>query len=584
MSDPSVLVVDDKELETTVEVGSSGDTRVVVTAARRLEITLAASAPVGACVTVIVGCPDAFVTVAVGAHTVAVSPGVAVPFYNSGGVWVAAAGAERALARQPHPDASLPRSYVAGRHKPVVESDPEAFDATWDATHLLSRGIDAAGSAPAPAPAPVPLVSFTADQVAKLYGFPTAASILRAAPGSTLAIIELGGAYSGAAHTTYFTKYGLPVPSYTEKYIDGAVPGSLGSADSVEVALDVQVAGAVAPANTLLALYYAPNTWAGFEAAVRAAVSDKVTVISISWGAPESSVPSAAIVSMNKAFAEARAAGIPVFCATGDNGATDGVGDRRRHADFPASSPNVIACGGTSLRATAAAILGETAWTYGGGGFSTVFSVPPFQKGKLGTTATQTRGIPDVSGNADPYTGYMVKVGNFEEEVVGGTSAVAPLYAALAVVLKASGSRAVWPDSLYAAPAVCADVTSGANTGGGPASLGYKASTGWDPVTGLGRLTGAAVSALKAPAPAPKPAPAKPSAGGPSPHDPPGRPTRPFAGSAGAKPPHVPPAVMNSGAGGGPTARRPQRNGTGGKFIGSMNAKSLVPASHYGEK
>src|SRR6202011_1072179 len=194
-----------------------------------------------------------------------------------------------------------------------------------------------------------------------------------------------------------------------------------------------------------IVVYFAPNTDAGFLDAITTAIHDtthKPSVISISWGGPESSWTAQAMTAMDDAFQAAASLGITVCVASGDNGSSDGVAGGGDHVDFPASSSFVLACGGTSLRTQQGAIASETVWNNGagggasGGGISSVFALPAWQKGLSarkgnGASIPRTmRGVPDVAGDADPATGYNVRVDG-SDTVIGGTSAVAPLWAAL---------------------------------------------------------------------------------------------------------------------------------------------------------
>ena len=187
-----------------------------------------------------------------------------------------------------------------------------------------------------------------------------------------------------------------------------------------EVMLDIEVVGAVAP-QANIAVYFAPNTDAGFLDAVTTAIHDatnKPSVISISWGGPESSWTAQSLSAFDDAFQAAAAIGITVCVASGDNGSSDGATDGGDHVDFPASSPHALACGGTRLEAAGGAVSAELVWNdgaqggAGGGGVSSVFALPAWQDG-LHTTKTSggdavlnMRGVPDVSGDADPQTGY----------------------------------------------------------------------------------------------------------------------------------------------------------------------------------
>jgi kumamolisin len=199
--------------------------------------------------------------------------------------------------------------------------------------------------------------------------------------------------------------------------------------------------------------------------------------------------------------------GVTVCVASGDNGSSDGVNDGADHVDFPAASPHVLACGGTSLQASGTAIGGETVWNDGaqggasGGGVSTVFTLPAWQDG-LHTTQTSgnaapltMRGVPDVSGDADPQTGYKVRIDG-TDTVIGGTSAVAPLWAGLIARINATNGRPVGfaNPTLYATPAALRDITQGNNGD-------FAAGPGWDACTGLGSPDGVQIAALLAAVP-----------------------------------------------------------------------------------
>ena len=348
--------------------------------------------------------------------------------------------------------------------------------------------------------------SFTPAQVAALYGFPSGKGA-----GQTVAIIELGGGYTPADLDTYFANNGVsPAPSVTAVSVDQAVNQPGGGADGPdgEVMLDIEVVGSVAPGASIV-VYFAPNTDAGFLDAITTAAHDtinKPSVISISWGGPESTWTTQSFNSYDSAFQAAAVMGVTVTVASGDSGSSDGVTDGADHVDFPASSPHVLACGGTSLDASGGAIAAESVWNdgsgggAGGGGVSTVFATPSFQTGLSATTTAGTatalamRGVPDVAGDADPQTGYDVRVDG-SNLVIGGTSAVAPLWAGLiALVNAAKGSPVGLVNAaLYAAAASgaspCNDITQGNNGD-------FAATPGWDACTGLGSPKGAAVTSV----------------------------------------------------------------------------------------
>jgi kumamolisin len=262
--------------------------------------------------------------------------------------------------------------------------------------------------------------------------------------------------------------------------------------------LDIEVAGAIAPAAKIV-VYFAPNTDRGFLDAITTAVHDKVnqpSVISISWGSSESQWTAQALANFDEAFQAAGAMGVTICVASGDNGSSDGVNDGKNHVDFPASSSFALACGGTTLHASDGRIVNEAVWNdqprggATGGGVSNVFRLPAWQDGfSVPVPAGQKggRGVPDVSGNADPNTGYNVLVDG-QNLVFGGTSAVAPLWAALvAIINQQSGKAMGFLNPRIYAPAIDStgfhDVTEGNNGD-------FEAAQGWDACTGLGSPIG----------------------------------------------------------------------------------------------
>lgn len=340
-----------------------------------------------------------------------------------------------------------------------------------------------------------PDMGYRPNQIGALYDFPTGVT----GAGQCIAIIELGGGYLDSDNQAAFAAMGLDVPAVVAVPIDGAAnaPGGSKAADE-EVALDIQVAGGVAP-GARLAVYFAPASFTGFVDAVSAAIHDtaqKVTVISISWGVNETAWSAAARQAMDAAFQDAASLGISVFVAAGDNLATNGAGDGALHVQYPASSPWAIGCGGTLIASAAGAITSEVVWgdvgdgEGTGGGISTLYPVPDFQK-SLNTGAG--RGVPDVAGNAAQPSGYATIVGGVAK-VIGGTSAVAPLWAGLAALIneKATTPLGFFLADLYAQPDLLRPVTEGDNKPKGT-TVGYSAGPGWNACTGLGVPRGAAL-------------------------------------------------------------------------------------------
>ena len=358
--------------------------------------------------------------------------------------------------------------------------------------------------------------SYSPNQVADIYQFPAGTT----GAGQTIAVIELGGGFSTSDLDAYFAGLGLPVPSISAVGVDGAsnAPGSDPTGADVEVALDIDVIGAAANGATQV-VYFAPNNGdQGFVDAISEAAqaSPAPIAISISWGQSEDAWTAQGRAAMDAAMSDAAALGITVCVASGDNGSGDAVTDGQPHVDFPASSPHALGCGGTKLLAdpSTGTINSEVVWNEtaanegaGGGGVSDQFSQPSWQAsagvparaggssggsgGASGSSGSSGRGVPDVAGNADPTTGYQIYSGG-KAQVVGGTSAVAPLWAALVSRLaEATGQRfGLIQPALYAGVTPGAevpgfrDITSGNNGA-------YAAGPGWDACSGLGSPDGA---------------------------------------------------------------------------------------------
>jgi kumamolisin len=337
-------------------------------------------------------------------------------------------------------------------------------------------------------------ITYLPSQVAAAYKFPAGLD----GTGETVGIIELGGGYTDSQVAAYFTASGVKRTGILLSVgVDGATNDPTNQADGPdgEVQLDIEVVGSIAPAANIV-VYFGPNQGSGFQDAISAAVNDqtnKPAVISISWGGPESSYTQQDMDAMNQTLAQAATLGISVCVASGDSGADDGTSALA--VDFPASSPNVLGCGGTSLPKTGP----EVAWNDGasggasGGGYSSVYALPSWQSGVKGVTGTM-RGVPDVAGDADPETGYEISIDG-TSTAIGGTSAVAPLWSALLTLINQStGTHVGFVNPLlYKAPTAFTDITSGNNNG-------YDAGPGWDPVTGLGSPIGTSVLTALTPA------------------------------------------------------------------------------------
>jgi kumamolisin len=312
------------------------------------------------------------------------------------------------------------------------------------------------------------------------------------AGGGVIAIVELGGGWVQSDMDAYFKSINQPVPKITDVSVDGTKnspnqnTGSNSDAD-VEVALDIQVSAAAYYAATgkpaTIRIYWAQD----IAPAVQKAAQDRCDVCSISWGADENTWGTQNADEMESAAATATDLGMIVFAASGDNNSSDG-GTTPANVDCPSSCPHVVGCGGTYKTSSTETVWndspGQTNGEGTGGGYSTIFPSQTFQIGipkpPSGSKYGKGRMVPDVAADADPNTGYDITV-HAGNTVVGGTSAVAPLYAGL---FAAFGTKLgfVTP-TLYKNPVAFSDIATGSNGY-------YTAGPGPDPCTGLGAPIG----------------------------------------------------------------------------------------------
>ena len=349
-----------------------------------------------------------------------------------------------------------------GNHILCILSDKHGEGLYKRPTHHVTRGLFGPSASP-----------LTPGQVAKAYNFPKPTTYIK---NRVVAILELGGGFDPTNVLNYCKSMGVAYPRmWQHNFSTGAnVSDGADGADG-EVSLDIDVVAAVAPGVQIL-IVFAPNTTNGFIDAISniATYFKKPDALSISWGQAEDQWDTGAQEAMNNAIQSCVTAGINVFVAVGDNGSSDGeVGN---HVDFPASSPYVIACGGTKL------ILNSD----GSRKSEVVWNEWLSNEGATGGgISISGRKVPDIAGNADPQSGYIVNVDG-QQSVIGGTSAVAPLMAGLNALLNSNLDKPVsnLRDVMYANPGVFFDVTSGNNGA-------YAASVGYDCCTGLGVPDGA---------------------------------------------------------------------------------------------
>lgn len=316
--------------------------------------------------------------------------------------------------------------------------------------------------------------------------------------GGVIAIVELGGGWVKADIDAYFQSIGQPSPSVTDVSVDGTKnspnqgAGTTNDAD-IEVALDIELSGAGYYAATgkaaTIRVYWSQD----IAKAVAKAAQDGCDVCSISWGADEALWGTEAADEMESAAATATDLGMIVFAAAGDNDSSDG-GSTPANVDVPSSCPHVIGCGGTHKTKTEETVWnddpGQTNGEGAGGGYSTIFPKQSWQIGAppppTGSTAGTGRMVPDVAADADPNTGYAIYV-HGQQMVVGGTSAVAPLFAGM---FASFGTKLGFiTPTLYGNQGAFHDITDGNNGF-------YDAGPGPDPCSGIGAPIGVRIAGL----------------------------------------------------------------------------------------
>ena len=311
---------------------------------------------------------------------------------------------------------------------------------------------------------------YTPAQIRHAYGFD---QLKGNGSGQTIAIVDAYGSPTLASDlATFSTTFGLPAANLAVYYPKGK-PTTGDSGWALETTLDVEWAHAIAPGAKIAVVVAKSTSLSDLLGAVDYAVKTVgAKQVSMSWGAAEFSGETSYDSYFNKS-------GVSFFASSGDSGA--GV-------MWPAASPYVVAVGGTTLSLDSAGnVLGETAWSGSGGGISAYEAKPAFQANWQGASKRST---PDVSYNANPYTGYPVFISNYNGSsgwiTVGGTSAGAPQWAAQQAIVNASrttslssADAALYGLAAGSYTADFADIISGSNGA-------YSCTTGYDYVTGLG--------------------------------------------------------------------------------------------------
>ena len=368
---------------------------------------------------------------------------------------------------------------------------------------------------------------YSPQQIRNAYGIQPLLNAGITGKGYTVVIID--GATSTSLTSDvhlYDQLYGLKDPKIN--VFSPFSPPSINPDAYVETALDVETVHSIAPDATIdlvLANVDFANTpdaeLSGLLGATKYAVDHNLgAVITQSFGLGENCVGSAYLQQEQAVFSEARAKGITLLASSGDSGAavlicSGGFYTEGKGVNLPAADPLVTSVGGTTLNATVGSgkYVAETTWNEDnagdgttGGGISSVFPVPSYQKGIVSLTG---RGVPDVAFDADPLTGVPVV---FSEEgstfitSVGGTSVGSPAWAGVVALANqyAGGRLGFLNNALYklSSSKLYAsgfhDITTGNNSvtvtefnpqTGQPIAVlipGYYAGVGWDAVTGLG--------------------------------------------------------------------------------------------------
>jgi subtilase family serine protease len=382
----------------------------------------------------------------------------------------------------------------------------------------LAQQANASGPTPCSAAtsAATSFGSYTANTIAGAYGLSSLYGQGRLGAGITVGIFELEP-YLPSDVQAYETCYGISNP-VTNIPVDG---GAGSGAGSVEAALDIENVAGLAPGSSIK-VYTGPPTSSGIDVYNTMVQSDSAQVLTTSWGLCESAFTQQAASAENTIFKVAAAQGQTIFAAAGDSGSEDCSfeGQTGLAVDDPASQPTVTGVGGTSLSLSGSGGAStETVWNdrygAGGGGVSSNWTQPSSQTGP-GTTTTPTacplssgsgtqscRTVPDVSASADPAHGYMV-LWKGGWVAVGGTSAGAPLWAALTAVTDqgCSAPAGLINPALYAAGSSASpsftDVTAGNNDLLGVHGGVYAATAHYDRATGWGTpKAGSLITALQ---------------------------------------------------------------------------------------
>jgi subtilase family serine protease len=343
----------------------------------------------------------------------------------------------------------------------------------------------------------------TPNDIKKAYNL---AGVSSDGSGQILGLFELDG-YRASDVDAYTSYFNLPAVPLHNVLVDG-YSGRAGTG-AAEVTLDIELQIALAPGASAIRVYEGPNSAAGVVDTYNTIATDNVAKqISSSWGLSEGSSNAALLNAENSIFMQMAAQGQSIYAASGDSGAYDD--GSKLSVDDPASQPYMVGVGGTQLFVGSNESYDhETTWNVngtpsggaGGGGISSVWKIPSYQQNVASAlfspyASNTMRNVPDISLNADQYTGYAIYY-NRNWYIFGGTSCASPLWAAFTAlvnqVLSANGN----PLLGFANPAIYAIAQGSSYTqdfhdiADGSTNLYYPAGTGYDDATGWGTFNGA---------------------------------------------------------------------------------------------
>jgi kumamolisin len=341
-----------------------------------------------------------------------------------------------------------------------------------------------------PIPLPGPTIkTLTPPQVASLYQFPSGTGA-----GQTIGILEFGGGFNQSDINDYFKtilNVAAPAPVIFHSVNGGTNVTGVNKSGDLEQLVDICVASSVAPGATVVVYKPPDSSFQSWHECLSTAINDSInkpSVLTCSWFGHESAFIGNPIYlsKVTQDIQDAQMMGVTILFASGDTG---NVAPPLMH--YPSTDPGVIACGGTIVENVSGANFDQVGWSDSSGGVSAYFPKPSWQSVTTPATASgfNGRAIPDVAGNADKNSGYLIRQNGKTVGPYSGTSAVAPLYAALIAIINQNlntrvgflnyylyASEAIYPQAFY-------DVVTGSNAT-------YSCTAGWDAVTGLGSIYG----------------------------------------------------------------------------------------------